>query len=188
MCCGWNRKEQTLLSVQTASWKKRKTGEPKMPSYLLLIASSLIMLVGPALAESQNWLVGTWRVVSATQIENGQNRDYFGPHPLGQVKFDADGRFSNILLRSDLKRFRSNNRTTGTAEENAEVVKGSIAYFGTYTLAGENLKMHIEASSFPNWTGTDQSRVVHPSGDQFTWENAAGSGGGRIKLVFEKVK
>ena len=59
---------------------------------------SLFMLPAPALAESQNWLVGAWKLVSATQTENGQTREYFGPHPLGQVIFDANGQFSDILL------------------------------------------------------------------------------------------
>jgi hypothetical protein len=62
--------EGSNRAMEEAQRKKRKTGEPEMPSCLLLIASSF-MLVGPALADSQNWLVGSWRVVSATQTENG---------------------------------------------------------------------------------------------------------------------
>src|SRR5437763_15624202 len=89
---------------------------------------SLFMLPAPALAESQNWLVGAWKLVSATQTENGQTREYFGPHPLGQVIFDANGQFSDILLRSDLPKFHVNNRASGTADENAAVIKGSLAY------------------------------------------------------------
>jgi hypothetical protein len=150
---------------------------------------SSFMLAVPSLAESQNWLVGTWKLVSATQIENGQSKEYLGPHPLGQVIFDANGQFSDILLRSDLAKFRVNNRASGTADENAAVVKGSIAYFGTYTLNGDTLKMHIEGSTFPNWGNTDQTRLVHLSGNQLTWENAtASAGGGGVKLLFEKVK
>ena len=150
---------------------------------------SLFMLALPSSAETQNWLVGTWKLVSATQIENGQPKEYLGPHPWGQVIFNTDGQFSDILLRSDLPKFHENNRASGTVDENAAVVKGSIAYFGTYTLNGDTLKMHIEASTFPNWSNTDQTRLVHLSGNQFTWENAAASGGGGgVKLLFEKVR
>ena len=82
-----------------------------------------------------------------------------------------------------------NNRASGTVDENAAVVKGSIAYFDTYTLNGDMLKMHIEASTFPNWNNTDQTRLVHLSGNPFTWENAAASaGGGGVKLLFERVR
>ena len=157
-----------------------------MHRWTLLIAS--FMLVTPAVAEPQDWLVGTWRLVSATRIENGQAKDYFGPRPLGQMMFDANGQFSNIVSRSDLPQFRANNRASGTADENAAVVEGSIAYFGTYTLNGDTLRMHIEGSTFPNWANTDQTRIVHLSGDQFTWENASASAGGNAKLVFQRVK
>ena len=150
---------------------------------------SLFMLALPSSAEDQNWLTGTWKLVSATQIENGQPKEYLGPHPWGQVIFNADGQFSDILLRSDLPKFHENNRASGTVDENAAVVKGSIAYFDTYTLNGDMLKMHIEASTFPNWNNTDQTRLVHLSGNQFTWENAAASaGGGGVKLLFERVR
>ena len=157
-----------------------------MHRWTLLIAS--FMLVTPAVAEPQDWLVGTWGLVSATQIENGQAKDYFGPRPLGQMMFDANGRFSNIVSHSDLPQFRANNRASGTADENAAVVKGSIAYFGTYTLNGDTLRMHIEGSTFPNWANTDQTRIVHLSGDRFTWENASASAGGNAKLVFRRVR
>ena len=157
-----------------------------MYRWLLLVASSFVPTM-PALAEPQNWLVGTWKLVSATQTENGQTREYFGPRPLGQVMFGADGQFSDILLRSDLPKFHANSRSAGTADENAKTVKGSVAFFGTYTLSGDTLKLHIEGSSFPNWTDTDQTRLVHLSGNQFTWENAAASAGGSAKLVFQRV-
>jgi len=111
-----------------------------------------------------------------------------GTQPLGQI-FESDGRFSNILLRSDLPKFKQNNRNEGSPDENAAVVHGSIAYFGTYVLDGATLKMHIDASTFPNWTGTDQARTVHQTGNQLVWENAAASGGGgKLKQVYDRVK
>ena len=160
--------------------------------YWTLIAAFIVggpvMVASPASAQSQNWILGTWKLVSATQIENSQAKEYLGSRPLGQVIFGADGQFSNILLRSDLPKFQANNRGAGTADENAAVVKGSVALFGTYSLNGDTLKMHIEGSTFPNWVNTDQMRIVHLSGDQFTYENAAASGGGNVKLVFQRVK
>jgi lipocalin-like protein len=113
----------------------------------------------------------------AVQTDKGESKDYFGPHPLGQVMFGTDGRFANILLRSDLPRFKSNNRLAGTPDETTAVVAGSIGYFGTYTLTGDTLKLHIEGSTYPNWTKEDQTRTVHLTGDQIKWENAAASAG-----------
>ncbi|MCW2240650.1 lipocalin-like domain-containing protein [Azospirillum canadense] len=156
-------------------------------SIAVALAGSML-LATPTMAQNQNWLVGAWTLVSATQTENGQQQDYLGPHPLGQVIFGADGQFSDILLRSDLAKFAKNNRLLGTPEEDTAVVKGSIAYFGTYTLTNDTLKFHIIGSSYPNWTDTDQARTVHLAGNQLIWENPAGSGGGNVKLVFERAK
>jgi Lipocalin-like domain len=160
-----------------------------MQRSMAVALASAMLLTTPAMAQSQNWLVGSWTMVSATQTVDGRPQDYFGPHPLGQVIFGPDGHFSNILLRGDLAKFAQNNRLLGTPEENTAVVKGSIAYFGTYSLTDDTLKMHITASSFPNWTGTDQTRRVHLAGNQLIWENAAASGGGGgVKQVYERAK
>ena len=78
-----------------------------------------------------------------------------------------------VITRADLPKFASNNRTTGTPEENKATVAGSIAYFGTYDAsdADKMLTMHIEGSTFPNWTGTDQKRTIELSGDQLKFIN-----------------
>jgi Lipocalin-like domain len=35
----------------------------------------------------------------------------------------------------------------------------SIAYYGTYSVSGTGLILHVEGSTFPNWTGTNQKRT-----------------------------
>ena len=45
---------------------------------------------------------------------------------------DANGRFSITVVRSDLPKFASNNRMSGTRDENTAIVQGGITYFGTY--------------------------------------------------------
>ena len=159
-----------------------------MKLLVLLIASCLIAT--PALAQQQpaSWLIGAWKLVEATQTDGGQPKEYLGPKPLGQVIFEANGHFSDILIRSDVPKFKGNNRAQGSAEENAAVVHGSIAYFGTYTLTGDTLKMHITGSTFPNWNDTEQTRTVRQQGDRLMWENAAASAGGQVVLIFERVK
>jgi hypothetical protein len=49
--------------------------------------------------------------------------------------FDPNGHFSEIIIRSDLPKFASNNREAGTPEENKAAMQGSIAYFGTYSVS-----------------------------------------------------
>ena len=102
-----------------------------MYSTILALLAAPLLVATPALAQAQGSLVGAWMLVSATQTQNGQSQDYFGAHPLGQVIFGPEGQFSNILMRSGIAAFQANNRSTGTPEGNAAVVKGSIAYFGS---------------------------------------------------------
>ncbi len=69
------------------------------------------------------------------------------------------------------------------------MVHGSIATSAPMCWIVLQLKMHIDASTFPNWTGTDQARTVHQTGNQLVWENAAASsGGGKLRQVYDRVK
>ena len=119
-----------------------------------LVIGSLLTATPAFAVDTSNWVVGTWTLVEAVQTETG--KPYMGTQPLGQLIFESDGRFSNILLRSDLPKFKQNNRNEGSPDENAAVVHGSIAYYGTYVLDGATLKMLVDASTFSNWTGTDK--------------------------------
>jgi len=122
---------------------------------------------GNAVALSANDLVGTWTPVSV---------EIFGPNPKGNLTFDANGRFSLQLLRADLKNVAANKRDMGTPEENQAIVRGSIAYYGTYTVNGTELVFHVESSSFPNWSGTEQKRTnVILNDGQLTYTNPAPS-------------
>jgi len=127
------------------------------------------LLAGNAAAQSTKDLVGTWTPVSVAA---------FGPNPKGNLTFDASGHFSLQLLRADLKKVAANKRDMGTPEENKAIVQGSISYYGTYKLNGKDLVFHIEAASFPNWSGTDQTRTnVILTADQLTYTNTAPSVG-----------
>ena len=48
-------------------------------------------------------LVGTWTLVSITIERDGKKIDFYGPNPQGQAMYDADGRVSSIITRSDLR-------------------------------------------------------------------------------------
>ena len=115
-------------------------------------------------------LVGTWTLVSITIERDGKTTDFYGPNPQGQVIFGPNGRFSDIITRSDLPKFASNNRVAGTPEENKAIVQGSIAYFGTYSVseADKIISSHIENCTFPNWNGIDRKTSFNISGDELS--------------------
>jgi hypothetical protein len=52
------------------------------------------------------------------------------------------------MSSSGRPKFASNNRATGTPEENKAVVQGLIAFFGTYSVneADRTFTMHVEGS------------------------------------------
>ncbi|MGD0023765.1 MAG: lipocalin-like domain-containing protein [Xanthobacteraceae bacterium] len=93
-------------------------------------------------------------------------------------------------MRSDLPKFDTNNRATGTADENKAVVQGSIAFFGAYSVneADNSYTVQVEGATFPNWTGTAQKRGFSISGDELTIINAGGSSGGSNELKLKRVK
>lgn len=129
-------------------------------------AASIVFLAGAVHAQMADDLVGTWQVVSIANTA----ADGTISHPYG--------RFVLMLLDPDVPKFASNNRARGTAEENAAAVRGSLAYFGTYSLAAKIAKLKLEGSTYPNWTGTFLTfsiRSITP--DTLTWSVAAAIGG-----------
>jgi Lipocalin-like domain len=143
---------------------------------------------GAAVAQTAKDLVGTWTLVSSDTVRtDGSRAPTFGANPKGILIFTSDGRFIYLFASADLPKFASNNRATGTPEENKAVVQGSIATFGTYSAADKDLMIKVEHSTFPNWIGTDQKRTIAITGDELKWANAAGSGGGAVELVFKRA-
>jgi hypothetical protein len=79
----------------------------------------------------------------------------------------------------------------GTPEENKAILHGSLLLFGTYSLdeADGTLTLHMERSSFPNWNGTDQKRVITSlTANELKWHNPAASVGGTTETVWKRGK
>jgi Lipocalin-like domain len=168
-------------------------GLPAIAMFALPLVSGLVPLTGDAVAQQKRLkeqLVGTWALVSnTTTLPYGNKADTWGPNPKGQAIYESNGRMSWIITASNLPELASNNRVTGTPDENKAVVVGSIAYFGTYAVneADKSYIVQIEGSTFPNWAGTAQKRMIEISGDEFTFSNPAGSGGGSIESKWKRV-
>ena len=148
-----------------------------------------IALSGAVLAQASKEHVGTWALVSSDTVHpDGRRVPTFGGKARGILTFGSDGRFIYLFSREELPKFASDNRNTGTPEENAAVVKGSIATYGTYSVADKVFTIKIEHSTFPNWIGAEQTRTITATGDEMKWSNPAGSGGGVVELVLKRVK
>jgi hypothetical protein len=148
--------------------------------------------LAPAVAaEPPSGLVGTWSLVSISNEKNGQKVLPYGPDAKGTFILDGSS-FSLIVVRPARHKFKSNDRLTGTAEENQETVRGSIAYFGTYTVDprdGTLVTFRIEGATFPNWDGAEQKRVLKISGDEMDYTNPTiSTGAGVARLVWKRLK
>ncbi len=168
---------------------------------LTATAVSLLILgvalpAGDAVAQQKSLkeqLVGTWKLVSVESVRNdGSKRDLSGPYRKGVVIYTSDGHFALVDTRSDLPRFASNSRQTGTPDEYKAVVQGSIAYFGTYSVneADKVITVQIEGSTFPNLIGrTDQKRIITSlTADELKFTNPATPSGETLQLVWKRAK
>jgi hypothetical protein len=156
-----------------------------------LLVAGLAASAGDAAAQGAKRLTGTWTVVSADNVDaSGKKTPTFGPNPRGSLIFTSNGRYSINIARASLPKFASDNRLKGTSEENQAVIAGTIAHFGKYSVDEKDkaFTFHIETSSYPNWDGTAQKRPFTVSGDELKYGVAAASGGGRVELIWKRVK
>jgi hypothetical protein len=136
-------------------------------------------------------LIGTWILVShEASYPDGSKRLPYGPNPNGTAIFDPGGRFIISVMRSDRPKFAKNLPWLGSAEENKTAAEGTMTYFGTYSVneAERTISIHIEASSFPNWNGADQTRGFAIAGDQLTLTVRALPTGGGAEVIWKRAK
>ena len=56
--------------------------------------------------------------------------------------------------------FAGGDLLSGTPEEETKAEETFLSYCGPYDFRGETVIHHIEISSFPNWSGVEQERLV----------------------------
>jgi hypothetical protein len=135
-----------------------------------------------------SWIFGVAEVVAP----DGKKSFPFGETPKGLLIFTPDGYFSQVHVASDVPKIASNNRLTGTAEENAAIMKRSISVFGKYTVNEDKktVTFHIVSSSFPNWEGEAQERTIDKlTADEFVNTNPNVAGGrGKASNYYKRAK
>jgi Lipocalin-like domain len=163
-------------------------------SICAMTAMALAMMPGSATAQQKSLkdqLVGTWTFVSSTaKLADGSPA--WGSNPKGQLSLDADGRYSSVIVRSDLAKYASNNRMQTAPAEDKATVQGAIALFGTYTVneADRSYTIRVDGSSYPNWNGTDRKQFVESiTADELKIRNPAPSiGGPPTQLIYRRAK
>jgi len=137
-------------------------------------------------------LVGTWKLVSSEIVAPDGSKSPLveGENPAGQYIFTNGGHFS-FQATAEFPNFASNDRKETTPEENRAAVRGSIAYYGTYSIndAEKTILLHIDRSSFPNQNGTEGRRILtRLSADEMHYINPGRRGGGSINCAYKRAK
>jgi hypothetical protein len=150
------------------------------------------LLCGDAAAQQKTLkeqLVGTWAFISSTG-KNPDGSPVWGVNPKGLLIFTDNGRYSSHIVRADVPKFAAKNRLQGTPDENKAAVHGGIAQFGTYTVdeAKKTFTVRFEASTYPNNTGTEQTRPFTIVGDELKVINPASSIGQQTEVVYKRAK
>jgi hypothetical protein len=157
---------------------------------IVAVCLGTVLFVGPNSAQSSNDILGSYTLVSAVMDLNGNKSDTYGPNAKGVLTLDANGRYVLVFMRASLPKFASNNRMTGTPDENKAIVQGSFASFGTYSIntAEKTIIFCIESATFPNWDGDEQKRSFTLSGDDLKYVVSAASGGGIATVTWKRAK
>jgi hypothetical protein len=135
-------------------------------------------------------VIGLWSLTSQyVDRADGSRLERFGANPKGLAYFDQGGRFSQVMVRSDLPKIASNNAMTATDAENRAIIEGSTAFFGTWSVdeATSTLLNRIEGATYPNWTGTELKRTLFISGDEMK-QCVASQVGGTSCATWRRVR
>jgi len=137
-------------------------------------------------------LAGTWTLISWEQTNpDGGKVQQFGPNPSGIAFFDAAGHYIISVMRADRANYKIDNfgqLAQVTADESKATVLGTITYFGTYSVseADRTIAIHVDASSFPNWSGTDLERLVEITQDRLKL-TVRPSRGGTVDVLWKRA-
>jgi hypothetical protein len=156
-------------------------------AFLMLAGMPSAWAQGRPLSEA---IVGGWSLGSVVLEQGGARQEPFGRNPVGFASFHPDGRFSYMIIRSDLPRIASGNRFTATPEEMKAIYLGTIAYFGKYAIdeASGTLLLHIEVSNFTNWSGTTERRLLSIKEGEMKLVNPSPPTGGTSYIVWKRAE
>jgi hypothetical protein len=105
-------------------------------------------------------LSGTWKLIEI----RGDMTATFGKTPQGLFAFGRDGQ-ALVLITAE-KRPQISDLSKMTDQERAALFKTMLAYGGTYTFNGKEVKIKVGISWNENWTGTELVRFAKFEGNK----------------------
>jgi hypothetical protein len=168
-------------------------------SVCAITAWAFAALTGTSTAQqksTKDMLAGAWTLLLSDAVKaDGTHVPQFGPNPSGLLMFSPDGHYSVEIMRANLPKLAANDRDKPTPDEMKAIMLGALSHFGTYVLndAEKSLTFRIEASSYPNWNGTQQKRTITGLTDDVLTYNVKVPSGNptgvdHVELVWRKAK
>lgn len=116
-------------------------------------------------------VVGTWELLRYERRHRGAVLLPFGEDAVGWLQYGADGRVSATLARRQRPHFATPPAPdwSGDTTAWAQAAMTYVAYTGRYAVRGTEVRHHVDACLYPDWTGTTLVRwatLSHESGEQ----------------------
>jgi hypothetical protein len=130
-------------------------------------------------------LVGTWKLVSASSITSTGERIEapYGPGPVGFLTYGGDSRMTSLISYGGRKPLSFSGGTRSPQEEQAEAFNTFLAYAGRYTLNDDKVIHHVEISSIQNYVNKDLVRSIKFEGDRITLITPPMTVNGKIQTI-----
>jgi hypothetical protein len=140
----------------------------------LLISAAPAWSQSATPASARDALVGTWRLVSFEDVENGKKVHRYGEKPLGLFIYTPDGHVAIQIANPEkpacaLPAPRDATKLPYcTPEQSRALLEGYAAYWGTYTVDANAgvVVHHVQSDARNTYIGTDQPRPFRLEGDR----------------------
>lgn len=149
--------------------------------------------VSPSEETVRDRLIGTWRLVSAENIQpDGSLQPFpeYGPHPIGYLMYDPTGHMCVTLANPNPPRWADPSKPTET--ERALTHRAMNAYCGTYEVREKESQVihRPELAEWPHYIRSDQVRDFRFEGERLilsTEETRPGGEQRRYRITWERV-
>jgi hypothetical protein len=145
--------------------------------------------------------VGTWRLLDYSFIhDDGSIEHPWGTNVRGYLLYSAEGYMSgNLSPAHDWQSRRARIKAALKAHDGTAALRLArragrrdyIAYAGRYTVEGDKVTHHVEASLFPNWVGRPEVRHYKFEGNMLTLRTGPVQSGKHTivaQLIWERVR
>ena len=118
------------------------------------------------LSDLQQAVAGTWKLISAEDVVNGEWVPYtFGNPPSGYFIYNENGIASVQIMTTPPVTVTEPPEDNPSAAEALEIFEGYIAYYGTWTVDAQYLTVQVQGAWDPRQVGTAQARPYQLDGD-----------------------